>query len=418
MACVLRPDNDCDSEPNKNYKIIRYPNLKQDLTKLGEWLLTCGVERGTMESTGIYWRSAYDILTNMGLVVDVINARNYKALAGFKTDAGDSHWLAALTRTGLLKGSRILPKHLEELRSKCRERQNFVDELKNEKNRVYKILINAGFQVSQVVTDLFGVTGMIILHCLMEGLPAPEILHCIETKMGYRLKAPKKTLLDALEGKLSDSVKSTLTLILASISFKEKQIAEFDKQIAEAMEAEGYSKKLQLLQTIPGVSETSARILLAELGGDVSGFKNAKRLASWAGMCPGNNESANKRGSGRTTQGNKYLRRILCEISCAAVRTDCFFKGKYHSLNQRRGRKRSIVAIGHKILKVVYYMLTRNEPYRDLEIDFQELSAKKNASRWIKNLIKYELLKDLNVNKENNQLNDLTLVLGNDPRSG
>jgi hypothetical protein len=213
--------------------------------------------------------------------------------------------------------------------------------------------------------------------------PPPEIiLKKIERSLGYRLKAPRTELLDALEGTMSNLPRFNLQMELSSYQHTKWWIEKVEKKLERKLIELGHEPKLDILETIPCVSRVAAMILLVELGCDITDFRSSKVLASWAGMCPGNNESAGKRKSGRTTPGNIYFKRILCEIASAAVRAKCYFREKYQNLFSRRGRKRSIVAIGNKILQVAYRLLMDNDRYRDRSTDYEELVAKRNRSRW------------------------------------
>jgi hypothetical protein len=254
-------------------------------------------------------------------------------------------------------------------------------------------LTKAGFNVAQVATDVFGKTGMMIIEGLLAGKKPIIILHIIEETMGYRLSAPKETLLDALEGTMSELTRDSIRSLLDIISFVSGKLAELDKKLEQSLINGGFLPEIELLETIPGISRIAAIILLVELGGDLTDFRSADAFASWAGMCPGHNESAGKRKDCRTRPGNRYLRRILCEIANAAVKTKCYFKEKFQSLKVRRGFKRAKVAIGHKILRVVYHMLIKCEPYKDRLVDYQEMVTKKNAPRWLRNLKKYNIIK-------------------------
>jgi transposase len=239
---------------------------------------------------------------------------------------------------------------LDELRELARLRQGRVEAATRYKNQVNKLLTKAGFNLSQVVSDVFGATGMLVITELMNGTSPQLILDRIERAVGYRLKAPREKLIDALDGNMSDLLRFTIRVELSSYHFTKNLIETIEFELEQKIIELGHEQDIDILETIPGVSHVAAMILLVELGCDISDFRSSKVLASWAGMCPGNNESAGKRKSGRTTHGNIYIKRILCEIANAAVRAKCYFREKYQNLFSRRGRKKSIVAIGNKIL--------------------------------------------------------------------
>jgi transposase len=387
-GCILKTDENGEA----TYEIKNFGTFKNDIKELSQWLRENGVELCVMESTGIYWRSPYDLLTNWGTEVMVVNARAVKNTPGHKTDIEDCRWLATLARAGLLKASLIPSREIRELRDLARFRQNKIEMLIELKNCAHKVLLSAGYNVSQIVTDLFGRTGYCIMEGILKGWTAETILEYVVQSLGYRLKASKEAFIKALTGVMTPLTRWTLQTILDDIKNANEQIRAIDAKLEKGLIDLGHESAIELLETIPGVNRIGAMIMLVEVGGNIKAFRNAASLSSWAGMCPGNNESAGKRKSGRTNKGNPYLRRILCEIANAAIKTECYFREKYKSLVIRRGYKRTIIAIGHKILKVMYCMLTRNEVYKDKTVDFQAMSAKKNAPRWIKQLVKYNII--------------------------
>ena len=381
VACVLGTDDDPDS-----YEIRKFGTLKKDLRSLGEWLLSSEVEVAAMESTGYFWTSPWRHLDNAGVNVILANARMVKNLPGRKTDIEDSRWLAQLARAGLVTKSRVLPQELSDLRELARLRQGLIEDQVNYMNRVHKLLVGAGFNADQVVTNLFGASGIVMIEGLLNGDSPSEILETIELTVGYRLKAPKAKVLDALEGRMSAALRFQVEGLMEVIGNLGESIAKFESELERSLLEMGHGPKLDYLETIPGVSRIAAMILLVELCCDLSDFTSAKALASWAGMCPGNNESAGKRKSGRTRHGNSRLKRILCEIAQAAVKSECFFKEKFKSIRFRHGYKKAIIAIGHKILKVIYHMLTNGEVYQDRTVDYETLVVKRNASRWLRKI--------------------------------
>lgn len=249
-----------------------------------------------------------------------------------------------------------------------------------EKNRLHKLLADAGYRLSLVFSDLHGTNASKCIDGILEGKSPDVIMSEIHVK---KLKASPETIKAALEGELPEETRFVLLQIRAHIDFLQGQINQMLEYVT-AKVRELHPQALLLLQTIPGISETSAVKILIELGGeDMSPFKTADRLASWLGVCPGNNESAGKRKSGRTRKGNYYLRRILCECANATVRTKgTTLQSKYRSLSVRRGHKRSIIAIVHKLIQIIFLVLKNKVGYRDPEIDYEKESAKKNARRW------------------------------------
>jgi transposase len=384
VACSLR-----DVDGKNAHEIKTFKTFKKDIVDLSKWMLDRGVEKAVIESTGIYWQNPYHILQGAGIDIMLVNARHIRKPPGNKTDVEDARWLAMQARGGLVHPSRVLSRSLSELRELSRIREKRVQDRTSDKNRVYKLLVGGGFNVSQVLTDLFGRTGQIIIDGLLAEEEPPFILEMIKSTMGYRLKAPKEVLLDALEGKMSDTLKYEVSWLMDSISQKSEAIKACEDKLESELYERGHGAKLELLQTIPGVSKIASMTLLVELGCDLSAFPTASHLAKWAGMAPGNHESAGTRRKCGTTPGNVHLKRILCEVANAAAHTECYFRQRHRSLTPRCGHRRAVMANGCKLLKIIWHMLTKNEPYRDRSMDYESLVTKKNASRWLKNLRKY-----------------------------
>jgi transposase len=361
-----------------------FGTLKQDYKSLADWLVDEAVECVAMESTGIYWKRPYTELEAAGLKVLVVNARHVKQLPGRKTDIKDSQWLASLARLGLLKGSFIPEKDFRELRTVTRYRYKLTGMIASEKNRLHKLLDDAGIRLGNVVSDINGATAKRII----EGLIQKED---IETLLSYTrgsiLKNKKQALRAVLNDELSERHRFVLKNIQHHIDQMNTELQDLDNYIAQALKP--YQKQWQLLQTIPGIDAISAACLLVELGVDMEHFKSSQQLCSWAGMCPGNNESAGKKASGRTRKGNQQIRKILCEVAHATSRTKSQFKGQYQGIMIRRGKKRAIIAVGHKLLRVVYCLLKNGKPYRDPNIDYEALVVQRNAPRWIQALQKF-----------------------------
>ena len=381
-ACAIFTD------PDGNVTIERrqFGAFQKDRKALALWCASHRPDTVVMESTGIYWKSPYAALEKVGVQAQVVNARHVKQVPGRKTDVGDAEWLATLARAGLLRGSFVPPAQLRELRLIARQRQNLVGMLSSEKNRLHKVLTDGGIRLGVVVSDIHGQSARAMIQALIQGSPPGAVLRLASR----RLKASQEEILDALQGELSASHRFVLDETLRHIESLEAQIARFDVQLLEGLKPQ--KNALELLQTLPGIDTVGAALLLVEIGDDMSVFGSADRLASWTGLCPGNNESAGKRKSGRTRKGNPYVRRILCECAHAASRTHCALRSKFQSLVVRRGHKRSIIALAHKMLRIIYFMLSHGKYYRDADTDYEALSVQRNASRWIKKLIKFGFL--------------------------
>jgi transposase len=354
--------------------------FKRDRRALAEWAAALQPDEVVMESTGIYWKSPYAALEAAGIRAQVVNARHVKNVPGRKTDVGDAQWLATLARAGLLRGSFIPPAKLRELRLIARQRQKLVGLLASEKNRLHKILTDGGIRLGVVVSDIHGQSARAMVKALIEGQPP----HAVLQFASRRLKASRDELFDALQGELTASHRFVLDELMRHIEEVEARIARFDARLLAGLADE--RNVLALLQTLPGVDLVGAAMLLVEIGTEMDAFGSADRLASWVGVCPGNNESAGKRKSGRARKGNPYVRRLLCEFAHAASRTASVFKSKFQSLIVRRGHKRAIIAVAHKLLRTMFFMIKRDQHYRDGATDYEALSVKRNAPRWIKAL--------------------------------
>jgi transposase len=360
--------------------------FKRDRRQLAEWAAALRPEEVVMESTGIYWKSPYAALEAVGIRAKVVNARHVKRVPGRKTDVADAQWLAMRARAGLLRASFVPPAKLRELRLIARQRQKLISQLASEKNRLHKVLTDGGIRLGVVVSDLHGQSARAMVKAIIAGQPPQEILKLASR----RLKASREELFDALQGELTPSHRFVLDELMRHSEELEARIERFDARLLSELADERPS--LALLQTLPGVDLIGATMLLVEIGTDMQAFGSADRLASWVGMCPGNNESAGKSKSGRTRKGNPYVRRLLCEFAHAASHTRSAFQAKFHALVIRKGYKRSIVALGHKLLRTIFFILKRHQPYRDSATDYEALSVRRNAPRWIKALTKFGFL--------------------------
>jgi len=357
-----------------------YATFTRELKELAVWLGREQVELAVMESTGIFWKAVFASLEEAGIQGCVVNARHVKQVPGRKTDVCDSEWLAELGRCGLLRPSFIPPRDLRELRLLTRYRRKLSGIIAGEKNRLHKVLDDAGIRLGCVVSDIDGVSARSMVEALIEGGFTPEQI------AGEALGQLQL----ALEGEISDRHRLVLKKIQSHIKWLERHTTLIDAQIVVGMKP--YQEEWKLLQTIPGLDALSAAMLLAETGVDMSRFGSKDRLCSWAGMCPGNQESAGKRKTGRVRKANSYVRSLLCEAANSARKTRSQFQGFYKGLVIRRGHKRAIVAVGHKILEIIYVLISRKEPYRDPEIDYEALVVHRNAPRWIEALSKYGYL--------------------------
>jgi len=357
--------------------------FKRDRRALAEWAAALAPDELVMESTGIYWKSPYAALEAVGIRARVVNARHVKHVPGRKTDVGDAQWLATLARAGLLRASFVPPAALRELRLISRQRQKLSGQLSSEKNRLHKVLTEGGIRLGVVVSDLHGQSARTMVKAIIAGQSPHQVLKLASR----RLKASREELFDALQVELTGSHCFVLDELMQHIEEIEARIARFDARLLKGLASE--KNALTLLQTLPGIDLIGAAMLLVEIGTDMDAFGSAGRLASWVGICPGNNESAGKHKSGRLRKGNSHVRRLLCEFAHAASRTRSVFQSKFQSLIVRRGHKRAIVALAHKLLRTIFFMLKRREHYRDSTTDYEALSVQRNAPRWIKALTRF-----------------------------
>ncbi len=372
-----------DDDGSITEKTRSFGTFRKHRNQLCRWLKKHDVELVIMESTGIYWKSIYQSLEKAVIQTFVVNARHVKQVPGRKTDVQDSQWLATLGRFGLLRPSFIPPQDLRELRMLTRQRQKLKGMLSAETNRLHKVLDDSGIRLGGVVSDINGVSAQEMISGLIAGKSPQELVGCARG----RLKSKATELFDSLDESLGERHRFLLHMIHDHIVFIKEEVRQIDAYIFDAMAP--YKQQWEFLQTVPGIDKIGAAMLIVEIGVDMERFGSKENLASWAGMCPGNNESAGKRKSGKTRKGNRAIRRVLCEMANAAKRTNSQFKGKYQGLVIRRGHKRAIVAVGHKILRVVYSLLKNGRAYIDPEIDYESIVVKKNAPRWIQALKKF-----------------------------
>ncbi len=372
-----------DVEGASQFQLREFGGFKRDRREMAQWIASYHPEEVVMESTGIYWKSPYAALEKVGIAALVVNARHVKNVPGRKTDITDAQWLAILSRSGLLRGSFVPPENFRSLRLISRQMQKLTGMLSGEKNRMHKVLTDGGIRLAVVVSDIHGKSARAMIKGLLVGETPEQVLHYADR----RLKATEEELLDALEGDLTENHCFVISELMTHIEDLEKRIERHTKRLLKGLSPQ--QAILQVLQTIPGVDIRAAAMLLVEIGDDMSAFGSADRLSSWAGVCPGNHESAGKKTAGKKRKGNPYVRRILCECANAASRTKCTLQDKFRSLLVRRGRKRAIFALAHKLLKIMFVLIKRGDYYRDASINYEALSVGRNAPRWIKMLKKY-----------------------------
>lgn len=350
-----------------------FSTFTNSLKEMGQWIKSKGIEHGAMESTGIYWKPVMNVLCDYVPNILLVNARHIKNVPGRKTDKKDSEWICQLLISGLLKGSFIPEERIREIRDITRYRTKLVQELSSEKNRVQKILEDANIKLSSVVSDISGVVSTKLIEGLISG--RTDINRLINECYHKKLSASKAELQEALTGRITKHHIYMLKQINQHIAYLESQIKELDKELEKRTEQ--CNKEIILLETIPGVGQLGAIKIISEIGTDMESFPSEHHLSSWAGMCPGNNETGGKKKTSKIRHGNKYLKSTLVELAWAATRTkNTYFRSKFDKLAYRKGKKRALIAIGHMILCACYHILTKKEPFNELGMDFLEEKMK------------------------------------------
>jgi transposase len=361
VACLITPGS--QGRPQK--AIRTFGTMTDELLQLADWLMAAGCTHVALESTGVYWKPIWNLLEGQVSLL-LVNAQHMKQVPGRKTDAKDCEWIADLLRHGLLKASFVPDRPQRELRELTRYRTTLIRERSAEANRLQKTLEGANIKLASVATKILGQSGQEILQALSAGAADPSALADL-AKGKLRAKLPQ--LERALTGCVGAHQRFLVARQLAHIASLDELIAELSAEIAERLRP--FEDELTRLDTILGVGRLTAEVLLAEIGVDLSRFPTAGHLASWAGMCPGNHESAGKRQSGKTRKGSKWLRAALVEAGQAAGRTKgTYLSAQFRRLTARRGKKRAAVAVGHTILTIAYHLLTRGTVYEDLGVTY------------------------------------------------
>src|SRR5213594_2914373 len=360
-ACVLWAEAKGKSRKEKR----RFGTFTHDLLQLADWLGESGVTHVAMESTGVYWKPVWNILAEQFKVL-LVNAQHIKAVPGRKTDQKDSEWIADLLQHGLLRGSFVPPQPTRELRDLTRYRVSLAQEINRIANRIQKVLEDANIKLASVATDTLGASGRAMLEAIVKGEQDSQRL--AEMSRGLlRNKIPELQL--ALEGRVTGHHRFLLRELLDHLYFVESKMRRIEQEVEERLGP--FQSEVARLCTIPGVDRVTAWGLLAEIGLDMSQFPDARHLASWAGLCPGNHESAGKRKSGKIRKGSLWLRRCLCQAAWAvSTKKNNYLSALYRRLAARRGTKRATIAVAHKLLVIAYHILRDGTSYRDLGPDY------------------------------------------------
>lgn len=374
VACVRRMNHE-----GRLWKEVRtFGTATRHLKALRQWLKENQVTRVAMESTGVFWKPVFNLLDSHFEEVLLVNARQIKQVPGRKTDVKDCEWIAQLLQHGLLRGSFVPAREQRELRDLTRHRVALVQQQTKIINRVHAVLQDANIKLSSVATDVLGASGRDMLEALRQGKSDPAEL--AELARG-RLRGKIPELRVALEGEMSEHHRFLMGMLLDQLQYLERSVDQLSKRIEE-ISRPPVKAAVELLTTISGVGQRTAENVVAEIGTNMSRFPSHNNLASWAGLCPGNNESAGKRKSGKTTKGNRWLRGTLNEAAWAASHTkDTYLSAFYRRLARRRGKKRAIVALSHTLLVCAYHMLSQGIPYHDLGPDhFERLEPERLAA--------------------------------------
>ena len=345
--------------------IAEFSTMAGDLLALRDWLKQLGVTHVAMEATGVYWKAPYYALED-DFELLLVNAQHVKNLPGRKTDTKDAQWICQLLECGLLRGSFVPPKPIRELRDLTRYRKSLIKERQQEANRLHKVLEDAGVKLSCVASDVLGVSGRQMLDALVSGTRDPEVLADL-ARGQLRKKLP--ALKQALAGNFKPHHSLIVSHILAHLDYLDEAIGTLTTEVEQRLAP--FAHKAENLSTINGVAARVSQVILAELGPDMSRFPTDRHAASWVAICPGNDESAGKRRSGRTRKGNPHLRTALIEAANAAARTkDTYLRAQYEQIKRRRGHRKAIVAVAHSILIASYHILKDDVPYHDLGGDY------------------------------------------------
>ena len=361
VACLIVPGP--RGKPQK--EVRTFGTMTDDLLALADWLAAEGVTHVAMESTGVFWKPLFNLLEDQFTLL-LVNAQHIKQVPGRKTDVKDCEWIADLLRHGLLKASFVPDRPQRELRELVRYRTTLVRERSAEVNRLQKTLEGANIKLASVASDPLGLSGREMLNALIDG--STDVASMAELARG-KMRAKRGLLERALAGRMEAHQRFLLTEQLCHIDALDEGIARVSAEIADRMRP--FVEALERLDTIPGIGQRMAEILVAEIGTDMSRFPSAAHLASWAGMCAGNQESAGKRKTGRTRKGNVWLRAALIESAHSLGRgRGTYLAAQYRRLTARRGKKKAAVALGHSILVIVYHLLSRGEVYHDLGVQY------------------------------------------------
>jgi transposase len=376
QATVVATIRVSDDDGGRRIVTETFGTMTPDLLALRDWLQASGVTHVALESTGVYWKPVYYVLEDAFALL-LVNMHELKRVPGRKTDVKDSEWLAQLLECGLLRSSFVPPPAIRELRDLTRYRVQQVRDRSQEVNRLCKVLEDAGLKMTTVITDVMGVSGRAMLAALVAGTTDATVLADL-ARGKLRKKLPE--LQRALQGRFRPHHAFLLEQVLTKIDFLDEVLQRLSSEIDRRLVA--FEPMLTALDTIPGVDRSSAISIVAETGGDMSRFPTAGHLCSWAAVCPGQNESAGKRRSGKTRDGNRYLRATLIQAALAATRKNrSALQAQYRRIKRHAGHKKAVLAVGHQILEIAFYIMRDGVNYQELGPDYFDRRYAERAVR-------------------------------------
>lgn len=388
-ACVRR----VDARGRAANKVREFQTMTEDILRMGDWMASQGVRHVAMESTGVYWKPIWNLLEERFELM-LCNARDVKNVPGRKTDTSDCQWLAKLLQHGLLSSSFVPPKPNRELRDLTRHRAQLAGEHTRVVNRIAKTLEDANIKLSSVASDIMGKSGRLMIEAIIQGEKDPgKLADFAQRKLREKIPELKR----ALRGGAGDHHRFMLRTLYEHLKYLEGAMADIEQRIELLLHSEElnrapaedgalpFDEAAALLVTIPGIKSCIAHAVVAEIGTNMKQFPSSGHLASWAGVCPGNNESAGKRRSGKTTKGNRWLKRTLTQAAWAASHTkNTYLAEHFRRIARRRGKKRALTALSHTLLTIIYTMLANNMPYEDLGPNYYETIAPESRARYYK----------------------------------
>ena len=386
VACVLK--GELDKKPKS--EVRTFGTYTKDLEELHEWLLQEEVEQVAMESTGVLWKCVWNIIEDEKYEIKLANAKDIKNKPGRKTDVNDAQWIAELLRCGLIEGSFVPNVEIRELRELTRYRRKIIQQASAEKNRIHKILQDANIKMTTDISDIFGDTGRKLIEKIIEGkeITNEELVEITSGRGKASLREKLPQIKEGLKGTTREQHRKIIKLMYEHLKYLEKEKEEIEKIIDDA--CENYKKEIDLLDTIPGIDKDSAKAIIAEIGVNMNQFPTVKNLTSWAGMSPGNNESAGVKKNGRSTKGNKSLRATLNECAWSCIRSKKNrISATYWRFVKRMGPQKAIHATGNLILRLCYHILISGIKYEEREEkDYEKILQKKKEKRMVKELEK------------------------------